>query len=134
MPDDKDAPPTAAEYLPELPAEEAPVGFWADLVAAVRQELRPPMSGFFTTTPNAPVSGSLRGDTLVLKCANKFTLEMIDRQDIRDLVRRKASAILGRPVVVRPEDGTQRPASNPAMERLLRFGRDHSDIVNIKNT
>ena len=132
--DDRDAPPVAEEYTPELPAEEAPVGFWADLVAAVRQELRPPMSGFFATTPNAPVSGSLRGDTLVLKCTNKFTLEMIDRQDIRELIRRKASAILGRPVMVKAEDMAARPENNSAMERLLSFGRDHSDIVNIKNT
>ena len=134
MPDDADAPPVPGEEIPQPVAEDTPVGFWAELVGAVRQELRPPVSGFFVATPNAPVTGVLNGNTLVLRCTNSFTLKMIDTQPIRELVARKASAILGRQVIVRAEDSSAKPDNNPAMERLLSFSREHSDIVNIKNT
>jgi len=134
IPDDADAPPIPGEECVPAVQEDTPVGFWAELVGAVRQELRPPVSGFFVATPNAPVSGVLNGNTLVLRCTNPFTLKMIDTQPIRELVARKASSILGRQVIVRAEDTSTRPDSNPAMERLLSFSRDHSDIVNIKNT
>ena len=134
MPDDADAPPEFGD-APVMPVEEnTPVGFWADLVAAVRQELRPPVSGFFVATPNAPVTGVLNGNTLVLRCTNSFTLGMIDTVPIRELVGRKAAAILGRQVMVRAEDTSVRPDNNAAMERLLSFSREHSDIVKIKNT
>ena len=97
MPGDEDAPPAPEEW--EAPAQtQTPAGFWPDLVAAVRQEMRPPVSGFFTTTPTAPVLGSVSGDQVVLRCANKFALEMINKPEILALVSRKASAILGRPV------------------------------------
>jgi len=134
IPDDADAPPIPGEECVPAVQEDTPVGFWAELVGAVRQELRPPVSGFFVATPNAPVSGVLNGNTLVLRCTNPFTLKMIDTQPIRELVARKASSILGRQVIVRAEDTSAKPDNNPAMERLLNFSRDHSDIVNIKNT
>ena len=45
---------------------EAPIGFWSDIAAEVRKELRPPVSGFFAAAPNAPVKGVLQGNKLVL--------------------------------------------------------------------
>ena len=134
MPDDADAPPVFDDAPMMSVQEDTPVGFWADLVSAVRQELKPPVSGFFVATPNAPVIGVLSGNTLVLRCTNPFTLGMIDTVPIRELVGRKASAILGRQVMVKAEDTSARPDNNAAMERLLSFSREHSDIVNIKNT
>ena len=131
LPDDSDAPP--AEPVPmEIPAQEAPVGFWADLVAGVRQELKPPVSGFFVTTSNAPVQGVIRGNQLILGCANGFTMEMINKPEILALVSRKASAILGYPVNVKVVDRTARPENSGRMEQLMNFGRQHSDIVKIK--
>ena len=130
VPTDEDAPP---EFPEEIAAEaETPVGFWTDLVSAVRKELRPPVSGFFVSTPNAPVQGELCGVQVVLKCANEFTLEMINKPDILALVSRKASAILSRPVTATAIDRTAKPENNAQMERLLTFGRQHSDIVKIK--
>ena len=128
-------PADAPESLPEEESvpEEAPMGFWPDLVAAVRQELRPPISGFFVSTDNAPMRGVLVGGTLELRCKNTFTAEMIGKAEILEVVSRKASAQLGRPVKAVAVDLTARPAGNSRMENLLNFGRTHSDIVNLKD-
>ena len=131
LPDDADAPPAPEE--PQPVRNEAPVGFWSELVGAVRKELKPPISGFFVATPNAPVQGALAGDRLELRCSNDFTARMLDRPDILEVVTRKASAMLGRPVRVSIVDVNAKPQSNGRMEQLINFGRAHSDIVKIKN-
>lgn len=121
----------------EAPAEtsgkEAPMGFWTDLVSAVRQELRPPVSGFFITSPNAPVQGNLDGDKVILNCNTAFTTQMVNKPEILSLVARKASAILGRPVRAEAVDKSAAPARSAGFQQLLNFGREHSDIVNIKD-
>ena len=131
IPDDEDAPPGDAE--PVAPVSEAPIGFWSELVGAVRRELKPPAFGFFTTSPNAPVQGVLTGDKLELRCTNTFITETINKADVLEVVSRKASAQLGRPVRAVVVDLSSKPAGNPKMEQLLNFGRAHSDIVKIKN-
>ncbi len=132
MPTDDDAPP--AEAPEPMPVQEAPVGFWTDLCAAVRKELKPPAMGFFTAAPNAPVRGHLSQGVLELVCGNAFVAESIDKPDILEVVARKASGILGKPLRVQVIDGTARPAGNPRMEQLLHFGKAHSDIIKIKNS
>ena len=131
LPDDADAPPAPEE--PPMPQADAPIGFWSELVGAVRKELKPPVSGFFVATPNAPVQGALLTDKLELRCSNDFTARMLDRPDILEIVSRKASAMLGRPIRVSVVDITARPQSSGRMEQLMNFGRAHSDIVKIKN-
>ena len=126
-PDDCDAPPEEVE--PETPQ---PIGFWTNLVAALRQELRPPVSGFFTATANGPIQGVLQGDTVVLRCTNKFTLEMVDKPEVLQLVERKASAMLSRRVKVKAIDLSAAPVGSKKMEQLLSFGRAHPDVINIK--
>ena len=130
MPDDDDAPPLENEVPPM--ADETPIGFWMDVAAAVRQELRPPVTGFFAPTPNAPVQGVLRGNELIIQCANAFTLEMVNKPEILALVERKASAKLGRPVRVKAADRNDVGLKSKQMEQLLSFGRAHGDIVKIK--
>lgn len=131
MPTDADAPPLGESSHPMVD-EDTPVGFWTELVSAIRQELKPPVSGFFALSPNAPVQGVLQGNRVVLKCANSFTLEMINKPEILSLAGRKASAILGRPVSAVAQDKSAGPDRSAGMERLMDFGRAHSDIVNIK--
>ena len=111
----------------------APIGFWADVVAAARKELKPPACGFFTTTPNAPVKGVLSGKQLFLQCSNSFAYEMVNKPEIIALVARKASAILGYQVSVQAMDATAIPTKNERMESLLSFGKEHPDIINIHN-
>ena len=129
MPDDADAPPLENEP-PQV--DDTPIGFWMDVAAAVRQELRPPVTGFFAPTPNAPVQGILRGSEVIMQCANAFTLEMVNKPEILALVERKASAKLGRPVRVKVADRNNSGSKSKQMEQLLSFGRAHGDIVKIK--
>ena len=127
-PDDCDAPPVEEPTL----TDTAPMGFWTDLCAGVRQELRPPASGFFTGSPNGPVQTVLQKDTVVLCCNSKFTEESIHKPDIIAVVTRKASAILGRPVTVKVVDGSAVPQRSEKIDQLLSFGRAHSDVIKIK--
>ena len=134
MPDDADAPPLPDEQIvPQQAAEDTPVGFWAELVAAIRQEMKPPLTGYFTTGENATVRGVLRGDQVILCCNNKFVLDIVNKPEVLDLTARKASAILKRAVTVRAEDASAKAQTSEKMERLMNFGRSHSNIVNIKD-
>ena len=73
------------------------------------------------------------GDTLELRCGNDFIAKMLDKPEILEVVSRKVSAMLSRPIRVTVVDMTAKPAGNPRMEQLMKFGRDHSDIIKIKN-
>ena len=131
VPDDRDAPPDKDEPAKEA-VDEAPIGFWTDISAQVHKELKPPASGFFVPTPNAPVQGNLQGDVLTLVCLNDFTVKVINKPEILDLIARKASAKLGRSIRVRAVDKTTANVKSEQMEQLLQFGRAHSDIIKIK--
>ena len=130
MPDDSDAPPAADD-----PAvmENTPVGFMSDLFAAVKKEVKPPASGFFTVSASGALQGALMGDRLELRCSNSFTMDTINKPDILAIVSRKASAMLGRPITAHVADASAARGDNRKMEQLLQFGRAHSNIVNIKN-
>ncbi len=108
--------------------DETPAGFWLEICTQVRMELKPPISGFFTA--NGPVQGILKGNTVVLQCANSFTKTVVDKPEVLELVARKASAKLGHPVKAIASDKTN--VKNEQMEQLLQFGRAHSDVINIK--
>ena len=112
--------------------DQAPLGFWVDVASAVRSEMNPALTGFFATTPNAPLHGILAGDTLSLVCDNKFVADIVNKPDILDLVARKAAANLGRRVRVVVVDQASLNENTAQMEQLLNFGRAHSDIINIK--
>ena len=130
-PDDWDAPPMPDE-VPAPQVEDAPIGFWTDVASQVRKELKPPANGFFAPTANAPVQARLQGDQLILVCLNSFTMGMINKPEILDLVARKASAKLGRQIRVTLADQSSGKGNSEQMEQLLRFGRAHSDIIKIK--
>ena len=117
--------------VPPAFTDEAPVGFWTDLVAALRMELRQPLLGFFAQGSGGPVQGILNGDLLTLNCKDKFTRDMVDKPQVTELVSRKAAAKLGRSVRVKVVDASAK-SDNKNLEQLLSFGREHSDIVRIK--
>ena len=134
LPDDADAPPSDEEPEPRKPAAntQAPPGFWTDLMTASRKELKPPASGFFVAAQNSPLRGALKGDVLELRCAVTFVADAVNRSDILEVVTRKASALLERQVRVVVVDMSAKPAGNPHMEKLLNFGKNHSEVVKIK--
>ena len=131
-PDDFDAPPEINTDTPEPIPAQAPAGFWADMVSAIRSELRPPASGFFVTTPNAPVEGVLRENRLELVCSASFIVDVLNKPEILDMISRKASAKLGRPIRAVAVDKMKIKAKSRQMEKLLQFGQEHSDIIKIK--
>ena len=131
LPDDSDAPPDPNE-LTVPPASAAPDGFWVDMVSEIRSELKPPASGFFVTTQNAPIEGVLRENRLELLCTAGFIVDVINKPEILEMISRKASAKLGRPIRAVALDKTKVNNKSQQMEQLLRFGREHSDIIHIK--
>ena len=131
-PDDADAPPDPEAPVAAPASDNTPVGFWSDLCGAIRTELKPPITGFFVATPNAPVQGSIVGDTLQLRCDNDFTAKMLDKPEVLEAVSRKASALLGRSLRAQVVDTSAKPRENPKMDQLMAFGRQHGDIVKIK--
>lgn len=132
MPTDEDAPPEE-DAAPAPPVSDAPAGFWADLCAGVRKELKPPAFGFFTAAPNAPMRGVVQGNKLELRCDSSFIAETINKPEILEVVARKAGAMLGKPMEAVVTDLSAKPGLNPRMEQLMNFGRAHGDIVKIKN-
>ena len=135
LPDDEDAPPAEEDPIPQkkpAAASQAPAGFWTDLMTASRKELKPPASGFFVAAQNSPLRGALKGDKLELRCQNTFVADTVNRPAILEVVTRKASALLGRPIHVVVVDMSAKPAANPHMEKLLNFGKAHSDVIKIK--
>ena len=112
--------------------DQVPLGFWAEVVSAVRQELKPPVSGFFVATENAPVYGAMKNGVLELRCKNTFTADMLGKPEILEVVARKAGAQLKKQVKAKIVDLSAKPAGNSRMENLLQIGRQHSDIVKMK--
>ena len=112
--------------------EELEINVWSELCAQLRSELSPPEVGFFPASLNGPVKGILRGDTLVLMCTNSFAKAVVDKREVLELAARKATAMFGRPIRVIAADKDTVNVRNDQMEQLLQFGRDHSDIINIK--
>lgn len=131
-PDDDDAPSEAEDSPAPKPQNDAPAGFWLDLCGGVRKELKPPVTGFFAGTPNAPVQGVLTGGRLELQCTNAFTAQMLDKPEILEVVSRKAAVMLNRQIQAVVVDLSAKPKGNPRMEQLMQFGREHADIVKIK--
>ncbi|MBQ9839183.1 MAG: DNA polymerase III subunit gamma/tau [Oscillospiraceae bacterium] len=127
MPDEPSEPSVTKETVPK-----APIGFWADLAVQIRQELKPPVFGFFSPTPDAPVQGVLRGDILTLQCSNSFAANMVNKPEILQIVSAKARALLERPVQIRVVDKTAKPDASQQLKQLLAFGAEHNDIIKIK--
>ena len=129
MPGDEDAPPEDTQ----IPVVETPKGFWTDFAAAAKAELKPPVSGFFSNSPNAPLRGVLTNRGLELRCDNTFVAQTLERPDVLEVVTRKASAILGRPTRVQIVDLSKKSVSDGRMEQLINFGKAHADVVKIRN-
>ena len=138
FPDDADDP--ARGQLPEMPPAqpapapqaETPEGFWPALSEKLRAELSAKDRGFFAA--NGPLHPVLQGEsTLIMAADNEFVLGMVKKPAIEQLIREKASALLGRPVAVRfaLKNQVSNLGKDP-MDALVQFGEQHSDIFTIK--
>ena len=136
--DDAPPPPDDSDIPPENPNElrsaspAARAGFWPELVERLRTSLKPPAMGMFSTAENAPLQGILTGDRLLLVASDDFTLGIVDKPNVLQAVSEKAAALLGRPVAVQVQKGGATPQQSGEFDKLLRFGAEHPDIVDIK--
>ena len=138
FPNDADDPPRGqlpamppAQPAPE-PQAETPAGFWPALSEKLRAELSAKDRGFFAA--NGPLHPVLQGEsTLIMAADNEFVLGMVKKPAIEQLIREKASALLGRPVAVRfaLKNQVSNLGKDP-MDALVQFGEQHSDIFTIK--
>ena len=105
--------------------------FWPDLAQSLRSELSMRERGFFA--PNGPVHPVLKDDTLTLAADTDFVLNIIRKPAVQELVQKKASAALGRPIAVRfALKGQVTENGNDPMDALVAFGGQHNDIFTIK--
>ena len=126
------APPVQAQPVPAAPKPETPAGFWPALSEKLRAELSAKDRGFFAA--NGPLHPVLQGEsTLIMAADNEFVLGMVKKPAIEQLIREKASALLGRPVAVRfaLKNQVSNLGKDP-MDALVQFGEQHSDIFTIK--
>ena len=135
--DEEERPPIPDE-APPLPEEEprqqpGPEGFWPKLVQQLRITLRPPALGMFTLGENAPVTGTLRGNVLELRYL-KFAEMILNRPNVLQTVTECASGLAGQPVKLRliAAGETNRQPESPGFQRLMDFGADHPDLIDIK--
>ena len=130
-PKQKPVEPAAEEVPKQEPPVEAPAGFWNDIVAELHNELPGYYAGYFITTENAPIVGVMSGGQLEIRCRNKYAVDAVNKPDILQIIERKVSGKLGRKISVRVVDGSA-PAITPQLDQLIKFGREHSDIISIK--
>jgi DNA polymerase-3 subunit gamma/tau len=131
-PPDPDAPVPQPEQKQPSQKDDTPMGFWVDLANSMRPELQPALRAFLDPTGKI-MNAIVRGDRVGLICADEFVTNMVDKPEVRDLATRKASAMLGRPVTVKVVNRKAERSKSKQMEQLMAFGREHPDIVKIKN-
>ena len=131
-PPDPDAPAPQPEQKQTAQKDDTPMGFWVDLANSMRPELQPALRAFLDPTGKI-MNAIVRGDRVGLICADEFVTNMVDKPEVRDLATRKASAMLGRPVTVKVVNRKAERSKSKQMEQLMAFGREHPDIVKIKN-
>ena len=59
-------------------------------------------------------------------------MDVLNKPEILEMISRKASAKLGRPIRAVAVDKSKINVKSRQMEQLLRFGQEHSDIIKIK--
>ena len=140
FPDDADDPfagqpvqdtPEEAQPQQRQPVQDAQVSFWPELAQQMQSALSVRERGFFRA--DGPLRPVLRDDTLLLAADTEFVLQMVKKPEIEQLVRERAAALLGRSVQVRfvLKNQVSGGGEDP-LERLVAFGKEHSDIFTIK--
>ena len=136
-PEEEERPPIPDE-APPLPEEELRPqpqtdDFWPRLVQKLRSSLRPPAVGMFALGENAPVTGTLRGDVVELRYL-KFAEMILSRPNVMQTVTECASGLAGRPVKLRliSAGEIKKQPENQSFQRLMDFGADHPDLIDMK--
>ena len=116
----------------ETPAENAlPEDFRAELFAKVAPSLSPAERGLFSV--KGPFELRLEDDLLRVETETQFALNVIaDKERIAALIAEKASILLGRPIRAKIGEKTEEKPQDALFRKLVQFGQEHSDIVDIQ--
>lgn len=85
-----------------------PISFWAELFDHANKNLSAPISGFFASADGGVISGSLEGNTLILKGCNLFATQSISYDIVVTTIAGKATQLLGKAVSVKIVDSQGR--------------------------
>lgn len=118
------APP--APSVPPAP-KDAPIGFWTDLTAKVRQQMGPQANMYL-----ASLTGELQADTLQITTQSPILLQQLQRIHMDRTFQDAATAMLGRPISVKLSLPTERKTADGSFDDLVAFGQKHSEIFDIK--
>ena len=118
------APP--APSVPPAP-KDAPIGFWTDLTAKVRQQMGPQANMYL-----ASLTGELQADTLQITTQSSILLQQLQRIHMDKTFQDAATAMLGRPISVKLSLPTEAKAADGSFDDLVAFGQKHSEIFDIK--
>ena len=126
---------TAAEPVSE-PVQEAPEltlepdEAWDEVCQQVAKEILPQWRNVITNKD--AVNGYFRGPQLFVVCNIPFVKDIFTEPKTNELLTRKASAHMGRPITVVVTNDASSVGATADMEQLLRFGQDFPGIVNFK--
>ena len=124
--------PAPAPAPPKAPPKSSlPADFWPEYLAKVSPLLDDRLRGFFSV--NGPFAPRLEGNALYLEAEQDFVVKIIgDDPALMENLSQQASALLGGTVQVRLGVRKQNAfVGRDPMDELLKFGREHSDIVKI---
>ena len=115
--------PAAAPASAPAPVDK---GIWGELSEQVKNRLGP---RFWYLLDD--VSGTLEGDTLILRCGDDFTLENLNSREVSLTIQAASGEYLGRPVNVRILlSGMDAPVEErDKMEELIRAGSKYDCFV-----
>lgn len=130
----EDAPPLPEDTIPpEKPqATAAPSDFWPKLVQRLRTVLKPPAVGMFVLAENAPIVGTLCGDTLNLEMRMPAAEVLVNKPNVLQTVAECASAQAGVAVKVKLTHPGEQKQNNQSFDRLMSFGAEHPEIIDMK--
>ena len=127
--------PSAAEQMPEPEPEPEmsqlePDEAWDEVCQQIAKEILPQWQNVITN--KEAVNGYFRGPQLFIVCNNPFVKDIFTDPKTNELVARKASARMGRPITVVVTEDASVVSRTADTEMLLRFGQDFPGIVNFK--
>ena len=130
--EEEERPPMPEDAPPEPANEPVSDSAWPQLVQRLRTVLRPPALGMFSVSEGAPVQGRLTQNELILTITADFAESVINKPNVLQTIAEVASAQAGHPVGVRISRGGEEKKSNGNFDRLLSFGAEHPEFIELK--
>lgn len=128
----EETPETVPAPIEPMPSDDLPISFWPEYFAKVREKLPPSDRYMIGTEEKVPAKASLSGNVLTFSAESQMVKDRLDKPEIRQAFAEKATAMLGKTIMVRIELASQQASAQDNLQRLVAFGRAHDDIINIK--